>query len=189
MRKFIFGLLFILLAACSPTRILEPGTLAQIAPAPTNGAEYKLGPGDKVRIIVFNEQALSNEFQIGADGRLAFPLIGSVDASSKTPGEVQAELEKRLGDGFLNSPKVSVEVLNFRPFYILGEVNKPGQYSYAAGMTVLSGVATASGFTYRADKRVVYIRRDGATKEIPVRIAPDLMISPGDTIRIGERYF
>jgi len=189
MRNIVTGLIFLLLAACAPAGVIEPAKLAEVAPAPASGAEYKLGPGDKVRIIVFNEQSLSNEFQIGSDGKLAFPLIGSVEASGKTPGDVQAELERRLGDGYLNSPKVSVEVLNFRPFYILGEVNKPGQYPYAAGMTVLSGVATASGFTYRADKRVVFLRRDGTTKEIPVRITPDLMIAPGDTVRIGERYF
>lgn len=189
MRTLAISLLVLFLAACAPASVIDSATLAKVAPAPSASAEYHLGAGDKVRVIVFNEPTLTNEFQIGSDGNLAFPLIGSVDAKDKTPGEVQAALEKRLGDGYLNNPKVSIEVLSFRPFYILGEVNKPGQYPYAAGLTVLSGVATASGFTYRADKRVVYIRRDGASKEIPVRITPDLMISPGDTVRIGERYF
>lgn len=178
------------LAGCSAPRAIDS---AQLGAAPVDpaaaAAEYQLSAGDKVRIIVYNEPTLSNEFTIGSDGMLSFPLIGSINAAGRTTSQLNDEMTQRLGAGYLKSPRLSVEVLTFRPFYILGEVQKAGQYPYAPGMTVLNAVATAGGFSYRAERRIVFIRRSGSAKELPVKIAPDLMVAPGDTIRIGERYF
>jgi protein involved in polysaccharide export with SLBB domain len=152
--------------------------------------DYRLGAGDKVRIIVFGEDSLSGEFFVPGDpGTIAFPLIGDVKAGGLTVAELQTEIEAKLKDGFLKEPRVSIEVLNYRPFYILGEVTKPGQYPYTSGLTVLNAVATANGFTYRADTRRVYIKRANAPREVEYSLTSSTPVEPGDTIRIGERFF
>lgn len=151
--------------------------------------EYQLGTGDKVRILVFNEPTLSGEFTVNSGGALSLPLIGDVPAVGKTTGSLKSQIESGLANGYLRDPKVSIDVLSFRPFFILGEVSKPGEYPFSSGLTILNAVATAEGFTYRAEKRVVYIRREGATEERAFKVLPDLRVQPGDTIRIGERYF
>ena len=151
--------------------------------------DYKLGAGDKIRMTVFNEPTLSGEFSVSADGALSLPLLGDVQAAGKSPAEMGSLVQKRLADGYIREPKVSIEVTAYRPFFILGEVKSPGQYPYASGLTVLNAVATAQGFTPRASRKVVYIRRSGATAEETYRLSPDLSVRPGDTIRVGERYF
>jgi protein involved in polysaccharide export with SLBB domain len=151
--------------------------------------DYRLGSGDKLRIIVFDEPSLSGEFLVDGTGAVSLPLIGEIEASGKTVRELQRDIELALKDGYLNDPKVSAEVLNFRPFYILGEVNIPGTYPYTDGLTVLNAVATAGGFTYRANERVVYIRRAGELKEQPYKMTSSTPVRPGDTVRIGERIF
>lgn len=150
---------------------------------------YRLGPGDKVRLNVYNEGALSGEFAVSTSGTISFPLIGDVKATSRTVDEISADVQRRLADGYLRDPKVSMEITNYRPFFILGEVKSPGQYPFASGMTVLNAVATAQGFSPRADRKVAYIRKAGDTEESAYRLTPDLRVQPGDTIRVGERYF
>lgn len=163
---------------------------AQTAPATTASAqEYRLGVTDKVRIVVYNETTLSGEFPISADGSISFPLIGNVAAIGRTTSELAREIETRLADGLLRDPKVSIDVSSFRPFYILGEVTKPGEYPYAVGLSVLNAVATAQGFTYRADKKKVYIRSVDQDGEKQQKLDSSTMVKPGDTIRIGERFF
>jgi polysaccharide export outer membrane protein len=169
---------------------MDPSVLGPSDSRIGGGTEaYQLAAGDKIRVIVFGEPTLTGEFIIGTNGNLSFPLVGTVDVNGKTTQEASEQLRTMLADGYLRDPKVSMEVLAFRPYYILGEVNKPGQFPYASGLTVLNAVATAEGFSYRAERRVVYIRRAGADKEVPIRITPDLQVFPGDTLRIGERYF
>lgn len=150
---------------------------------------YVLGAGDQVRVIVFNEPALSGDFFISGDGDMPLPLVGSVPAGNKTTKDVAADYARLLADGYLRDPRVSMEVITYRPFFILGEVIKPGQYPYASGMTVLNAVATANGFSPRAKKTRVYIRRKGEEGELEYELTPNLRVLPGDTIRIGERYF
>ncbi|MEI9891122.1 MAG: polysaccharide biosynthesis/export family protein [Caulobacteraceae bacterium] len=157
--------------------------------ATANSFEYHLGAGDKLRIIVFGEDSLSGEFFVSGSGKIAFPLIGDIEVLGRTIPDIQASIEEKLRDGYLKQPKVSAEVLNYRPFYILGEVMKPGEYPYTNGLTVLNAVATASGFTYRADKRKVFIRRASTKEEMPETLTPTTPVEPGDTIRIGERLF
>ncbi len=108
-------------------------------------SDYKLGVSDKVRILIFNEPTLSGEFNVNSNGAIAFPLIGDVKAEGRTTTEVGKEISDRLAEGYLRSPQVSIDVLTFRPFFILGEVNKPGEYPYINGLTVLQAVATAEG--------------------------------------------
>lgn len=150
---------------------------------------YHLDAGDKLRVTVFNEDTLSGEFAVGSEGVISFPLIGDVPAKGKTPQQVAADIQTRLADGYLREPKVSAEISVYRPFFILGEVKAPGQYPYANGMTAVNAIATAQGFSPRANRKVVYIRSVESTTEVAMRLTPDLKIKPGDTIRIGERYF
>lgn len=174
------------------TSFVSPA-FAQTAPAPSAAPavaqDYKLGVSDKVRIVVYNEPTLSGEFPVNANGAIAVPLIGDVRALGQTTTELAREIETRLADGLLRDPKVSIDVTSFRPFYILGEVNKPGEYPYSTGLSVLNAVATAQGFTYRAEKRRVYIKSAGETEEKKQQLDPSAMVKPGDTIRIGERFF
>lgn len=151
--------------------------------------EYRLGSGDQVRIIVFDEPDLSGEFLVDGEGAVSLPLIGEVRAEGRTVREFQVAVAETLRSGYLNDPRVSVEVLNFRPYYILGEIENAGEYPYTDGLTVMNAVATAGGFTYRANTRRVYLRRAGTTEEIIVPLTADLRVQPGDTIRIPERFF
>lgn len=155
----------------------------------TQSMDYLLGAGDKVRVTVYGEPTLSGEFFVTGSGLMSLPLIGEIKAGGLTVGQFQDAVQKSLSDGYLKEPRVSAEVLTFRPFYILGEVGKPGTYPYTAGLTVLNAVATAGGFTYRADKKSVYIKHNGETTEAKGALEPSTQVAPGDTIRIGERFF
>ena len=176
----------VVLAALAPTT----ASLAASAPqAAAQSQPYRLGPGDRVHITVYNEPAFSGDFSVSDGGVVSLPLAGEVKATGLSVAEFEDLATKTLADGYINNPKVSVEVLTYRPFYILGEVNKPGQYPFAPGMTVLNAVASASGFTYRGNKTVILIRHEGETEEHEVRLDSTTMVQPGDTIRIKERYF
>lgn len=150
---------------------------------------YRLAAGDKVRITIYDEAALSGEYAVGTNGVLSFPLAGDIPADGKTPKEVGVAIQTRLADGYLRDPKVSVEIVSYRPFFILGEVGAPGQYPYASGMTAFNAVATAQGFSPRADKKTIFIRQAGGVEEQAYRLTPDLKVLPGDTIRVAERFF
>ena len=151
--------------------------------------DYRLGASDKVRVTVFGEEALTGEFIVAANGKVSLPLIGETQAAGLTISEFQAEVAKALAEGFLNEPRVSAEVLNYRPFYILGEVNQPGTYPYTNNLTVLNAVATAGGFTYRANINRVFIKRSDGDGEVEYPLTTATRVAPGDTIRIGERLF
>lgn len=150
--------------------------------------EYRLGSGDRVRVTVFGEDALSGEFLIDSTG-LAMPLIGKIPAVGLTPAEFETMLEEQLSDGYLVNPRVAAEVLNFRPFYILGEVNSPGEYPYTSGLTITNAVATAQGFTHRANKRTALVKGAEDNAVYRVELTPNTLVAPGDTITIIERFF
>ncbi len=151
--------------------------------------EYKLGAADKVRVNVYGEEALTGEFIVGGSGRISMPLIGEIQAAGLTITEFQTEIAEALKKGYINEPRVAAEVLNYRPFYILGEVNKPGEYPYTNNLTVLNAVATAEGFSYRANTRQVFIKRADGDREQAYPLTTATQVAPGDTIRIGERFF
>jgi polysaccharide export outer membrane protein len=179
----------LLLCACSSAA----GPVRQQAGDPSQtvdlATEYRLGPGDRLRIAVFGEADLTGEFVVNSLGDISYPLIGSVPAQGKTIPEFTASLVELLRNGFVRQPSVTVEVLNYRPYYILGEVSSPGTYPYIGGLTVMNAVATAGGFTYRANTRQVFIRHAGAENEVSVVLTSDTLVQPGDTIRIPERRF
>jgi polysaccharide export outer membrane protein len=163
---------------------------AVAAPAPAaNLQDYRLGAGDHIRVMTFNEASLTGEFEISSAGTISLPLIGDVHAAGATTVDLQNRITAALKDGFINNPSVSVQVLTYRPFYILGEVNKPGQYPYTSAATVLNAVATATGFTYRANTHKVMIKHAGDAVEKLYLLDASTEVSPGDTIRILERHF
>lgn len=168
------------------------GKVAPVAQADVaRGLEsYRLGAGDKLRITVYNEPALTGEYNITPGGAIAFPLIGVVEAGNRTIDAVTTDLTTRLAQGYVNDPRVSVEVLNYRPFYILGEVNRPGEYPFINGLTVQQAVALAGGYTYRANEKTAFLRRQTSASEGAISLrAEQVPVLPGDTIRVGERYF
>ncbi|WP_294395433.1 polysaccharide biosynthesis/export family protein [uncultured Sphingomonas sp.] len=153
-------------------------------------AVYRLDAGDKLRITIFNEPSLSGDYAVTAEGNVSFPLIGEIAAKGRTLSEVRETLRKRLGNGYLNDPRVAVEPVNYRPYYILGEVNKPGGYPYSSGLKLEQAVAAAGGYTYRANRGTAFLRRADDAREKRVKLRQQLIhVLPGDTIRIGERYF
>lgn len=151
-------------------------------------AEYRLGPGDQLRITVFGEPDLTGQYLVGSQGKIAYPLVGEIDAAGSTLIEFTERLQTALSS-FLRAPNVSVEVANYRPFFILGEVQRPGTYPYSANLTVLNAVATAGGFTPRANRGVVFIRHAGEPDEHAYQLQITTPVLPGDTVRIGERFF
>lgn len=150
---------------------------------------YQLGAGDKVRLSVFGESDLGGEFEIDGSGYVRLPLIGQVKAAGLTVHAFEDAIVKLLQDGYLRDPRVSIEVVNYRPFYIIGEVNKPGQYPYVDGMNALNAVALAGGYTNKADKSEVYLQRNGKAGEQAFPSDETTKVQPGDVVRIPERFF
>lgn len=192
MRVWFAIVLVAALWGCASTpspRVTDASDPTGVSVEPSLAPTYRLGSGDEIRIIVFGEEDLSGEFVVDGSGAVSLPLVGEVNALGKTVQEFRNELEARLADGYLADPRVSAEVLNFRPFYILGEVTQSGEYPYTDGLTVMNAVARAGGFTYRANTRVAFIQRAGTNGEVEVELTPTLRVMPGDTIRIAERFF
>nr|WP_303649608.1 polysaccharide biosynthesis/export family protein [Asticcacaulis machinosus] len=162
---------------------------ASAALASADAYRYIMGADDKIRVIVFGEPDLSGEFVVNGQGTVALPLIGEVKAAGLTVTQLQEQYASVLREGYLKDPRVSIEVLTFRPFYVLGEVSLPGEYPYVNGMTVMNAVARAQGFTYRANKKKVFIKSATTEQERAVELTSTLTVQPGDTIRVAERYF
>jgi polysaccharide export outer membrane protein len=160
------------------------------APVPVAyDASYRLDAGDKLRVVVYGQEGLTNTYAIDAGGSITMPLIGSVPARGRTPASLAAEITAKLRNGFIREPSVAVEIDSYRPFFILGEVAAPGQYPYVPNMTVESAVAIAGGFSARAKRdRVTLTHTDGAgTSRFVVPLGTAL--GPGDTVLVGERWF
>jgi len=155
----------------------------------SNNADYRLGSGDRVRINVFGEPSLSGDYQVDGLGKLSFPLVGEVTAGGLTASELQARLVSSLSPDYVKNPSVSIEILSYRPFYIVGEVRTPGSYPYVAGMSVINGVALAGGFTYRAKKEDFYLTRTVGSKKERLDATPETPVEPGDVITGRQRFF
>jgi polysaccharide export outer membrane protein len=167
-----------------------PVPVAYAAPAPAPyDVPYHLDAGDRLRVVVYGQEGLTNTYSISAGGTITMPLIGAVPARGRTPQGLAADIAARLRNGYIREPSVAVEIEAYRPFFILGEVQAPGQYPYVPNMTAESAVAIAGGFSPRARKdRVTITHADasGTSREI---VPPGTLISPGDTVLVGERWF
>ena len=190
LRGLVVLVLGVVLSACQTTAPATPSAQTRVpAASPVGQPTYELGSGDQVSVTVFNEPSLSGQFQIDGTGHVSLPLIGQVRAGGLSVPQFETAIETALRDGYLNEPRVNVQVLNYRPYYILGEVTTAGEYPYTDGLTVLNAVATAGGFTYRARQNTVFIKRAGESDFQQVPLSASTLVQPGDTIRIAERFF
>ncbi|MBN9450362.1 MAG: polysaccharide export protein [Bosea sp.] len=150
---------------------------------------YRLASGDRLRVIVFGQDNLSNIYAVDGAGRIAMPLIGSVEAQGRTTQQLAQAIEARLRGGYLREPKVSVEVDTYRPFFVLGEVTQSGQFPYVNGMTVQTAVAIAGGFTPRGQRNSAEVTRQIEGQPVTATVPITYPVQPGDTIVIKERWF
>lgn len=184
----VFGLMAMLCSTPSLAQAPDANTGAS-----TNASEqhsFLLGSGDRLKITVYGEQKLSGEYAVTSGGYISFPLIGNVAVEGRTLEQVQEDMRNSLASGYLQDPRVSIEVQNYRPFYILGEVEKPGEYPYVSGLTLEQAIAKAGGYTYRAKKKKILIK--GANQLTEQSFAyrdKKILVKPGDTIRVPERFF
>jgi polysaccharide biosynthesis/export protein len=156
-------------------------------PAPRGG--YTLDSGDKLRVVVFGQDGLTNSYSVDAGGNITMPLIGPVGTRGSSTAELAAAINARLRQGFIREPHVAVEIETYRPFFILGEVSYPGQYPYVANMTVETAVAIAGGFTPRAYHTDVVISRAVGGQTVRTTVPVTTPVRPGDTINVNERWF
>ena len=162
---------------------------ADATPVGAGMNSYRLGSGDEIKVTVYGEPDLSSNFTVDGDGQITMSLIGQVEVGKMTLGEASEKLQSKLKDGWLRDPKVAIELVKGRPYYILGEVNKPGEYPFSSGLTVMNAIASAGDFTYRADKGRILIKSVDSPNEREVELTPSTQVRPGDTIRIRERLF
>jgi polysaccharide export outer membrane protein len=185
----------------APVAVVQPSSLDSMAygrayatpvayaPAPAYDAAYKLDAGDRLRIVIYGQEGLTNTYAIDAGGSITLPLIGSVPARGRTPAGLAAEITGRLRNGYIREPSVAVEIEAYRPFFILGEVAAPGQYPYVPNMSVESAVAIAGGFSPRARRDRVTVTHTDAGGSIRTVVPLGTPIGPGDTVLVGERWF
>jgi polysaccharide export outer membrane protein len=189
MRVFVCGTLLavaVLLSGCAGGAITESEQQALAAQAT---AAPKLQPGDKIKIDVFGEDRLSGEYQINQSGHISLPLAGTLKAQGLTQTELEQALAAKFRGQYLRNPKVTVTIATLRPYYMMGEVNKPGEFPYQSGLNVLTALAIAGGPTYRASRSTVEIQRRGETTMREYPISASVPILPGDVIKVPERYF
>jgi polysaccharide export outer membrane protein len=154
-----------------------------------SNADYRLGPGDKIRVSVFGQSDLSGEYQVDGAGMVRLPLIGTLHATGLTAPGLEQGIAGALADGYLKDPRVNVEIATYRPFYIIGAVNRPGQYAYVDNMNALNAVAMAGGFTDQAIQSTLYVRHEGDAAERAVHTDQLSQIQPGDVIRVKTTLF
>lgn len=177
---FLMGAVVLGLAACS-----SASGLPKLPETSNVDTAYRLGPGDELRLIVVGAKDLTGDYPVSDSGTVSVPLIGDVKAQGLTRVQLEREIADDLAKGYIRNPRVNVSVIKYRPFYVYGEVSKPGDYPYASGMRVLNAIATAGGYTYRANHNYVIITRSGRkwTADGATPIQPD------DVIQVPERLF
>jgi polysaccharide export outer membrane protein len=185
--------------ARTPSRILVVAVLASLVfgcgsgkslpPFDDGDGAYRLDSGDQLRIVVFGLADLTGSYTVDGSGMISMPLIPDVLARGLTTAELEVAISKQLKKGVVRNPSVSAQVETFRPFFILGEVRRPGQYPYVHGMTVLTAVAIAGGFSDRAQKKYMSITRTVGDSAIEARVERNALVRPGDVIFVPERFF
>ena len=186
-RRGLFLAMFVL-AACDSdsTPIVPMAASAGGSPGDSN----KLGPNDRLRITVFGQPTLTGEYALDGNGVLAFPLIGNVPANGVTTNQLEQAIAAKLKPDYMVNPNVSAEIVTRRPFYVIGEVQKPGNYPYVSDMTAVNAIAMAGGFTRRARKNDFYIRRlDKDGKVVRIEANAGTVLQAGDTLEVRERLF
>jgi len=189
----VLAALSFLIAGCAGAGLSPSG--GDVTGAVGNGdalamsTEMRLAAGDRIRLTVYGEDKLSGEYQIDSDGSVSLPLAGTVQAAGLTKPELVRTLPTQLKGGYLRNPRVTEDVVSYRPFYVLGEVQKPGEYQFRSGLNVLSAIAVAGGATYRAHTSKVYIQRSGSTQLNEYPQSPTVQVLPGDVVRVPERFF
>ncbi len=196
--RTIVALLFaaVTLAGCyaanDPPQLAD-AALSSYAAAPRATREsdgpYMLGPGDRIRLKVYDDDNLSGEYEVSSNGFVSVPLVGQIRASGLSTRELEHALAHRMRGKIARDPKVNVEVAAYAPFYIYGEVKKAGVYPYQPGLTVADAIATAGGLTYRADEDTIYLQHPNVAVQQKVRLDVPTRIAPGDNIRVDERMF
>lgn len=181
--RMVFAALIVILplAGCGS----EGSSLPPLRPVASTDTDYRLGPGDKLNIKVLGADDISGDYAVSDNGTISSPLIGDVKAAGLTRSQLEQAIAHKLAQGYIKNPQVSVTVNTYRPFYIFGEVTKPGEYPYASGMRVLNAVATAGGYTYRAQQGYVVVERNGQD----YRAEPTATILPDDIVKVPERFF
>src|SRR5215467_1812620 len=176
----------ILVSGCSAGTLSETETKS-LAAAATGPA--KLQPGDKITVYVYGEDKLSGEYQLNQSGQISLPLAGTIEAKGLTQSELEQALAKKFRSEYLKQPKVTVTIASLQPYYVMGEVEKPGEFAYKSGLNVLTALAIAGGPTYRASRSTVQIQRRGETSMREYPISASVPILPGDVVKVPERYF
>ena len=183
--------------ASSPRTYVAQAPVVYAAPMPgpvvaervRYDSAYHLDAGDKLRVVVYGQEGLTNSYAIDAGGSITMPLIGAVPARGRAPAGLAGEIAARLRNGYIREPSVAVEIESYRPFFILGEVAAPGQYPYVPNMTVESAVAIAGGFSPRAKRDVVTVTHTDGGGALRAVVPLGTPVSPGDTVFVGERWF
>ena len=192
-RSFSAGLtlhlILFILAGAGLSAGLSLRASAQTPPSASSAESYVLGPNDRIRLKVYGEPDITGEYEISNSGQVSIPLAGHIRAAGTTTRQLEKSIASALAKGIVRDPRVNVEIAQYRPYYILGEVKKSGEYPYRHGLTVLDAVASAGGFTYRANENKVFLRRAGAGAEETYPLDAPVPVYPGDNIRIPERYF
>jgi polysaccharide export outer membrane protein len=176
------------LGACSDGGSIGP-QVAESRVGVSDLKSYRIGVGDKVRVIVFGEPDLSGTFEVNAQGRIALPLAGDIQVVGLDINGVREAAVRRLSDGYLKAPRVTAEVAGYRPIYVHGEVRTSGEFPYKVGLRLRDAIALAGGYTYRANQSYVLLARDGSARDLRVGMPTDMLVMPGDNIRVPERYF
>ena len=184
------SLLFVLFVSGMIANV-SSNAFAQTQPPSSAAAagSYVLGPNDRIRLKVFGEADITGEYEIDSNGQVSIPLAGHIGAAGLTTKQLERSITAALAKGIVRDPRVNVEIALYRPYYILGEVKKGGEYPYRLGLTVMDAVASAGGFTYRANENKVFLRRSGAGAEEVYALDAPILVFPGDNIRVPERYF
>jgi protein involved in polysaccharide export with SLBB domain len=184
-----FHFLLFALAIAGISSGLTVHASAQTPPSASSAEGYVLGTNDRIRLKVYGEADITGEYEINNNGQVSIPLAGHIKAAGSTTRQLEKAIAAALAKGIVRDPRVNVEIAQYRPYYILGEVKKSGEYPYRNGLTVMDAVASAGGFTYRANENKVHLRRAGAGTEEILPLDAPVPVYPGDNIRIPERYF
>ena len=175
--------------ALTPSGGVEIPVSADTAPAASSAAEYRLGEGDQIAIQVFDEPDLTLEATVSSRGGINYSYLGDVRVAGKTPGELEAHVTELLRDGYLINPSVNVSIVEFRPFFIGGEVRSPGSYPYQPGLTLDKAIALAGGLTDRASTRQMFLIKAGQRSDGARKVSLNAAVEPGDTVTIKEGFF